>query len=237
MRPRICLLVNSSSEVKFLDLLAHYLPEDRYAVSIAESFPPNPAAFNLIIPWNYRKIIKNAEEAGNVVVVHSSNLPEGRGWAPIYNVFREEKSEYVVSLIYAVDEVDAGDIIMQAHFPILPDYTAEFVRKLDDELSLLMIAKILGIWPDRKPLASKQVGNPTYRQRRYPKDNEIDLNMSVLHLLPHLKGVESSNPSFFSFEGVKYILEVRPAVPPIKPEQVVLEFPALGKREVWKDWK
>ena len=236
MKPRICILLNSIDDFDFNELLKHYLPAEKFEVAIAEHFPDNPLAYALIVPWSYKKVIKNAEQAGNVVVIHSSDLPDGKGWAPIYHAFSEQKNEYVMSAIYAVDEVDAGDIIAQVRFNIVPEYTAGFIKCLDNELSLLVINKILEQWSNQKPLAVRQIGQESYRKRRYPSDNEVDLSQPLQCSLSHLRGVEADSPAFFYFENIKYLIEVRPEKVPCNPKDVTITFPALSKTELWCDW-
>lgn len=233
MNPRVCILVNKFEEFDFEALLYRYLPLEKYEVEIAEEFPKDPSDYQLIVPWCYQKIIKKAEKAGNVVVMHSSNLPEGRGWAPIYFSFKEQKSEYVISGIFAADEVDTGDVIVRARFPIEAGYTARFIREVDKEISLMLIARILEKWPNGKMTAIEQSGIGSYRARRAPQDNEVDMKKTLEDLLPHLRGVEPKNPAFFIFNGVKYLIEVRPELEPVFPKQVTIEYPGLNEIEVW----
>ena len=237
MTPRICILLNNFDEFNFGELLYRYLPIDRFDVEVAVNFPDDPTQFQLIIPWNYRRIIKQAERSGNVVIIHSSDLPEGRGWAPIFHAFQEEKPEYVISAIFAASEVDAGDIIVRARFQINHDYTAPFIRKLDEELSLVLVAKILEQWPEGNLIGIKQIGGGTYRNRRDIKDNEIDISKNLKTLLPLLRGVENNQPAFFFYNEVKYLIEIRPESVPKMPKKVTFEYPALNKVEVWADWK
>lgn len=236
MTPRVCILLNSLDEYDFEEALHRYLPTDRFEVTIAETFPDDPLKYQLIVPWSYRKIIKQAEQAGNVVVIHSSDLPEGRGWAPIYYAFSEQKSEYVISGIFAANEVDTGDVIVRARFKIAAEYTAPFIRMVDEELSLLLIAGILEQWPEGNPKGVRQVGLGSYRPRRYPRDNEVDISKPLEKLLPHLRGVESKSPAFFFYNEVKYMIEIRPESAPNKPGQVIIEYPALNKIEIWGGW-
>ncbi len=236
MKPRVCILLNSLDEFDFEELLHRYLPADRFEVDFAETFPDDPAKFQIIVPWSYRKIIKEAEQAGNVVVMHSSDLPEGRGWAPIYYAFSEQKTEYVISGVFAANDVDSGNVIVRARFPLDARYTASFIRKLDEELSLLLVARILEQWPEGNLVGIKQSGIGSYRERRYPRDNEIDISKSLETLIPHLRGVETKNPAFFFYSDVKYLIEIRPESVPNKPQQVTIEYPAISKIEVWSGW-
>lgn len=237
MKPRLCILLNCLDEFNFEEAVHRYLPADRFDVTITETFPNDPSNFQLIFPWNYRKIIKQAAQAGNVVVMHSSDLPEGRGWAPIYHAFSEQKTEYVITGIFAADEVDTGDVIVRACFPIEAGYTASFIRMLDKELSVILVAKILEHWPEGTPAGVKQVGLGSYRSRRCPADNEIDPLLPLIEILPHLRGVEPASPAFFIYKNAKYLIEVRPEVEPKKPTQVTIEYPALNIVEIWKGWR
>lgn len=233
MNPRICILLNKLEEFDFEATLNLYLPRERFEVEIAEIFPRRPMDYRLIVSWNYRKIIKQAEQAGNVVVMHSSNLPEGRGWAPIYYSFREQQPEYVISGIFAADEVDAGDVIVRARFPIEAGHTAPFIREVDKEISLMLIARILEKWPNGNIKAVKQSGVGSYRGRRSPQENEVNINETLKDILPHLRGVEPNSPAFFFFNGMKYLIEVRPELAPVFPKQVTIEYPGLNEIEKW----
>jgi methionyl-tRNA formyltransferase len=236
MLPHVCILLNRLDEFDFEDAIRRYLPADRFEVTITDTLPENLCNYRLVIPWCYRQVIKQVARAGNVVVMHSSELPDGRGWAPIYHAFSEQKSEYVISGILAADEVDTGDVIVRARFTIEAGYTAPFIRALDKELSVMLVAKILEHWPDGPPAGTRQVGSGSFRPRRHPTDNEIDLSASLIEILPHLRGVESASPAFFFYRGVKYLIEVRPEAAPGKPRQVTIEYPALNKVEIWRGW-
>jgi len=236
IRHRICLLFNNLFEFDFEELVQRFLPMDQFEVDIVDIFPKEPSKYQFIIPWNYRKVIQKASQAGNVIVMHSSELPEGRGWAPIYHAFSEQKSHYVMTCVFADDDVDTGDIIMQARFVIEPDYTAPFTRMLDNELSLLLIVKLCEQWPGSNPVGAKQTGTGSYRSRRYPADNEVDISQSLASLIPHLRAVESSAPAFFIYNNVKYLIEVRPVIKPSRPSEVFIEYPALDRVDVWRDW-
>ncbi|MEI8155482.1 MAG: formyltransferase family protein [Burkholderiales bacterium] len=236
MNHRVCILLNSLSEYDFQELVDRYLPADSFDVSIADIFPIDPSQFDLIVPWSYRKILGQAKAAGNVVVFHSSDLPDGRGWAPIYYSFVEQKDEYVISGILAADEVDTGDIIVRARFPIEAGYTATFLRKIDEVLSLVLIAGVLQHWPDSSPTGVPQGGGGSFRSRRHASDNEIDITKPLAEFLPHLRGVEHNNPAFFVYEKIKYRIEIRPDFEPNRPQAVVIEYPAIGIIETWADW-
>ena len=47
------------------------------------------------------------------LVIHESNLPRGKGWAPLFWQIIEGKNEITFSMIEATAEIDAGPIYMQ----------------------------------------------------------------------------------------------------------------------------
>lgn len=233
MKKRVCILLNNIEDYDFNCLLEQYLPPEKYNVEVADKFPVNPLVYHLIVPWNYQRILDSVHDLRNVVVMHSSNLPEGRGWAPIYYSLIENQSDYVISGIFAAEEVDTGDIIIRAKFPIKPEYTAPFLRRVDQEVSLLLISKILEKWSSGNIKAEKQCGSKPFRRRRYPQDNLVNTDESLVSLLPHLRAVEPQAPAFFFFQGQKYIIEIRPEVAPCFPETITIEYPGLNQIEKW----
>ncbi|EOB2070111.1 formyltransferase family protein [Campylobacter coli] len=47
------------------------------------------------------------------IVIHASNLPQGKGWSPFFHQVIEGKNEITFSLFEADDKVDNGDIYLQ----------------------------------------------------------------------------------------------------------------------------
>lgn len=233
MKKKICILLNNIKEYDFEDLSNIYLKKEKFDISITDKFPGDPGSFDLIIPWSYRKIIRDFKQSKNIVIIHSSELPHGRGWAPIYYSIKEEQSDYVISCIFANDEVDKGDIIIKASFPILPEYTATFLRKVDREISFLLIKKISDKWLNGKIITNKQHGAESYRPRRYPDDNEIKISNSLKSLLPHLRAVENNNPAFFYYKDIKYLISISPEKEPEFPNKIKIEYPGINEIEYW----
>ena len=65
---------------------------------------------------SYSKIVPSdiLSRHKNNLVIHASDLPEGRGWSPATWMILEGKKTIPVSLLEAVHEVDAGPIYNQA---------------------------------------------------------------------------------------------------------------------------
>jgi len=222
MQPTVLFIVNSMEDFARHDLLKKYLSSAD--VRFAEALPEHTEDCRLIVLWSYRKIIAGIAEKRNIIVFHSSDLPEGRGWAPIYHAVRENAPFYVVSGIRAVEPVDSGEIIVRARFKMRPDYTAEILRRWDEEICILLISMLLERLGEEGLKGRPQVGESSFRPRRRPEENEILLSQRLEDLIPHLRACEPGHPAFFHYHGVKYVLSIEPVPCPPFPADLEVVF-------------
>lgn len=215
MARKVFFLVNDKSEFSLRPSLKKHLPRLEYQLSTA--FPRRPEEFSLIIPWNYRKILPQVVGLNNVVIFHSSNLPQGRGWAPIYHAIADGHRYHTLSAIIADEQVDHGRLVAKARFRILPQYTASILRQFDADLTAILIEKLLLRLKRGALVGIAQKGKPSYYPRRYPQDNQFSPQQKLVECLPHLRACEPQHPAHFFYRGVKYIVEVRPEELPSFP--------------------
>lgn len=218
---KIFFLLNDLNEFDFNEFIQKYLK--KIDVSIGTTLPAQNENFDLIILWNYRKIIKNISKK-NIILFHSSDLPDGKGWAPIYYAIKNRKKNYVISCIFAENKVDSGNIIVQAKFQIKDNHTAEFIRKLDSEISIILIKKILIRFNKKQILGKKQIGKISYNSRRNLEDNKIDVNTKFSSNIDHLRACEKKHPAFFYKNKTKYLVFVEPEKKPNFPKDLKINF-------------
>lgn len=140
-------------------------------------------------------------------VLHESALPKGRGWSPLAHQILDGKTRITVSLIEAVDEIDAGAIWARKTV-FIPDYL--LAKEISDAVFLVKAQLILkAAWLGGHP--RKQEGEPTYYKRRTPEDCELDPNKTIAEQFDLLRICEPRYPAFFNHRGHKYVLEVRRA--------------------------
>ena len=219
---RLLFLVNEREPFDYGRLLKKHLAD--HEIDIATEFPPDPLRYQLIILWNYQNIIKNLPFPNNVMLFHSSDLPNGKGWAPLYYAIAEKQEFHVISGIFAASKVDSGDIIVKARFKIPENCTATDLRKFDSELSIMLVGKILSRFADRPVVGTPQQGKSSYRERRRPEDNEVEVNLPLTRLVPHLRACEADYPAYFEYSGYRYNIAVTPAVPPEWPQDIEIIF-------------
>jgi methionyl-tRNA formyltransferase len=219
---KVFFLVNKISSVNFSGVIEKYLSD--CSVFIGTILPQNPEEFDLIVLWSYRKKLKHLGNKGNIILFHSSALPEGRGWAPIYNSIASGMNSYTISGIFAAEEIDAGDIIVQAKFAIKDNYIASDLRRWDAEISIMLVGLILQRMDSMPIQGKKQEGLPSFWPRRRLEENEININLQFSELIPHLRACEDDHPAFFWLGNTKYLVSVRAENAAQFPEDIEVTF-------------
>ena len=166
-------------------------------------------SYEIVFVLGYTKILPNEFITGNklVLLVHESDLPEGRGFAPVQWQILEGKSKIVVSLIEMTQEVDAGCIVEQTMIEFDGTELFQEIRTLQAEATFALIKKFLTSYP----VFSRRVqrGVPTYYPKRTLSDSEINVDLSIRENFQKLRlGNNDEWPSFFYLNGVKYILKI-----------------------------
>jgi len=218
MKQKIFFLLNDLSDFNFQEYLKKYLKN--IEIFLGTTFPENPEKFSLIILWSYRRILKNLENQNNVILFHSTDLPKGKGWAPIYYSIFNNETFFTISGITASNKVDSGKIIVKAKFKILPNHTAEYIRKWDEEISIILIKTILKKIKNTKISGIPQKGKITFYKKRLPEDNEL----SSKNMINHLRACEKNHPAFFYNKNEKFFINIEPENIPKFPKDLKIKF-------------
>lgn len=141
------------------------------------------------------------------VLVHESNLPKGRGWAPLTYQILEGKNNIVFSLIEARDGVDSGEIYLQENLELEGHELCDEIRDAQGKLSVKMCWDFLS---QIDLLSAKlQVGDATYYKKRNPKDSELDINKSIKDQFNLLRTCDNERyPAYFIINGQKYSIKI-----------------------------
>jgi methionyl-tRNA formyltransferase len=145
----------------------------------------------------------------NTLVVHESDLPKGRGWAPMTWQILEGSSRIQVTLIEAVDEVDAGPIYLQEWIKLDGTELNHEWRKMQAEATHRLCAEWVKSYPDVLVSAREQNGDPSFYSRRRPEDSRLDVSKPLVDQFDLLRIVDNEDyPAFFELDGKHFILEV-----------------------------
>lgn len=165
--------------------------------------------FGIVFILSYFKIIPKEFllKHKNNLVVHESNLPKGKGWAPLFWQILENKNEIPIVLIEASERMDEGDvyikdsILYEGHE--LHDEIREKQAKKTIDLCLRFIEKCKSMEP------KKQIGKRTIYKKRTSFDSELDINKTIKQQFNLLRVVNNKEfPAFFYHKGQKYIINI-----------------------------
>lgn len=143
------------------------------------------------------------------LVLHASDLPQGRGWSPhIWSVL-ENQSRIVVSLLEADDPPDTGAIWAKVGFDLEGHelYDEINAKLFDTELKLLDLA--VRDFDRIQPTPQSETG-ASYHRRRLPEDSRIDINASIDQQFALLRVCDPLRyPAYFEKDGHTYEIVLR----------------------------
>ena len=165
--------------------------------------------YEIVFVLSYTRILGPSFLSNNklAMVVHSSNLPKGKGFAPLQWQILEGKNNITFSLIEINEEVDAGDIILQKVLNLDGTELYDELRYKQSKITFELVEEFLKIYPSYR--RTKQKGKETFYRKRNAKDSELNLDKTLRELFPLLRINNNDEwPSFFSYKGNKYILKI-----------------------------
>lgn len=141
------------------------------------------------------------------LVVHESNLPQGKGWSPMSWQILEGKNIIPVTLFEASEEVDAGDIYNQDEVILKGNELISEWQELLGQKTIEMCISFVQKYNEIKP--KKQIGIGSFYPKRTPKDSEVNINKTINEQFNLLRIVDNEKyPAFFEINGCKYKLKI-----------------------------
>ncbi|AQW83959.1 formyltransferase domain-containing protein [Campylobacter pinnipediorum subsp. pinnipediorum] len=141
------------------------------------------------------------------IVIHSSPLPQGKGWSPMFWQILEGKNEICFSMFEANKEMDAGDIYMQRYLKLNGYELNDELREKQAKMIIQMCIDFFKNHKDIKP--KKQEGVESFYPKRTAKDSELDINKSIKEQFNLLRVSNNEEyPAFFVLNGHKFILKI-----------------------------
>jgi len=144
----------------------------------------------------------------NTLVIHESDLPQGRGWSPLIWQILEGKNDIVISLFKAEDQIDSGDIykkdILKLDGTEIYDEINNKLFKIKLDLMLWAINNVKNL----KPIHQDNI-KASYYTKRTPADSEVDINKSLIDQFNLIRICDPKRyPAFFYHKGKKYTINI-----------------------------
>ena len=153
------------------------------------------------------KIFKKLDLNSYNLVVHESNLPEGKGWSPLTWQVLEGKREIPITLFEAADIIDSGKIYLQDTIKLSGNELFDELKDLQGQKTINLITNFLKNMQIIR--AREQIGKPTFYNRRGPEDSRLDINKTISQQFNLLRVCDNKQyPAFFIKNGVKYLLKI-----------------------------
>ncbi|MEG0796906.1 MAG: hypothetical protein RR397_10455 [Odoribacter sp.] len=141
------------------------------------------------------------------VVVHSSALPKGKGWAPISWQILEGKHIIPNTLFEATSEIDAGHIYCQNEICLEGYELNEEIRMKQGQAIIELAVEFVDQYNSLYP--REQEGISTYYPRRTPKDSCLDPDKTIREQFNLLRICDNQRyPAYFELDGMKYYLRI-----------------------------
>ena len=164
---------------------------------------------DIVFILNYTKILPKTFLSKNILnlVVHASNLPKGKGFAPIQWQILEKKNKIPICLIEADEKVDSGFLIEKNYFSLNGHELNDEIRDIQAKETVKIIQKFLKKFPKKKK--KEQRGKTTFYKRRRPADSELNININLKENFNLLRVVDNEKyPAFFKYKKKIYILKI-----------------------------
>lgn len=142
------------------------------------------------------------------LVVHESDLPDGRGFAPLAWQIIEGRNEIPVCLLEAVDGgADSGPVIYRDRLCFEGHELHDEIRRAQGEKTIELCCRFLA--EATPPPGIPQEGSGTRYKRRRPEDSRLDPERTLREQFNLLRTVDSQDyPAFLDLHGQRYKITI-----------------------------
>ena len=145
------------------------------------------------------------------LVLHASNLPQGRGWSPYIWAILGGSSEITVCALEASEPVDTGRVWLRKSFSLQGH---ELLPEINEKLFAVELELMSAVVQDYGNITPQpQSGDPgPYLRRRTPADSRLNPEQSIAEQFDLLRVTDPERfPAFFEYRGQRYILRIEKA--------------------------
>lgn len=150
----------------------------------------------------------------NNLVVHASDLPEGRGWSPASWMILEGKNRIPITLIEALCEVDSGPIYDQIWLELDQTDLIDVWHSKLSEATASLVCSFVSNYPVSLQKKRDQQGQSSFYERRRPLDSQLDATQPLNKQFNLLRIVDNeSYPAFFQIHSSEFVLKIYKRTP------------------------
>ena len=141
----------------------------------------------------------------HVLVLHASDLPEGRGWSPHVWAILDGKEVLTVSLLTAEDVVDTGAIWAKSCMRVPRHALYDEINDLLFQTELNLIDRGIEMIAAGEAPVPQPAAHDSYYPRRTPDDSRLDPMRALAELFDQIRIADPDRfPAFFEMHGHTY---------------------------------
>jgi len=167
--------------------------------------------YDIVFILSYHKIIKEKylKLHKHNIVIHSSALPKGKGWAPLFWQVLEGKSDIIFTIFEASTGLDNGDIYFSKSLKLTGYELNNELRQKQANMIEEMCVDFLDHYEEYK-ISKPQSGEESFFAKRTKYDSELDINKTIKDQFNLLRIVDNDEyPAFFEIDGNRYTLTIK----------------------------
>lgn len=146
------------------------------------------------------------------LVVHESDLPQGKGWSPLTWQILEGRDTIVVTLFEAAERVDSGVIYAQERMDFTGDELIDDLRAAQSNATRSLCDRFVRGFPGILAAARAQSGEESFYPRRRPSDSRVQQDRTLGELFDQLRVADPDRyPAFFDRNGARYEVRLKKA--------------------------
>jgi len=191
-------------------LWAEWLSSGHRVLWVHDEAALRPASFCFLLGCGQIVPAETRARFLHTLVVHESELPEGRGWSPLTWQIVEGKSRIPVTLLEAAEKVDSGAIYAQDWLTFAGHELVDELRAAAGASALALCRRFVAEYPGSAHKGVPQQGSGSYYRRRTPADSRLAISEGLEAQLDLLRVVDNERyPAFFDSRGNRYVLAIR----------------------------
>ena len=141
------------------------------------------------------------------LVVHESDLPEGKGWSPVTWQILEGKKNITVTLFEATSSIDSGYIYSQDYISLEGTELLGEIKHQQGMVTQSLILRFIKSLPHIK--GRPQSGEESFYPRRRPEDSRLDIHKSIYEQFDLLRVCDNERyPAHFTMRNEEYVLKI-----------------------------
>ena len=171
--------------------------------------PDKVRNFDIVFVLGFTRILegKILSENKQLLLVHESDLPKGKGFAPLQWQILQGLNNITMSLLMIDDKVDSGDIVEQIQLVLNGYELYDDIRRKQAMKTYELINIFLEKFPNFT--LSKQKGKSSFYKKRTSKDSELNINKTIKEQFQLLRICNNDLwPAFFEINGKKFIIKI-----------------------------